>query len=389
MFSSLVAVITIVGFVLPGFVVGQLSAGRRTGRVQASDWELVLRSLFFSIVIHLAFVWWTRDLVDRLDNSPEAWKAQIGPILLYCGVVLVAVPVLVGVGLNRVLRSLEGRALDRGDLRAWSRALGARDPQHAWDFVFLGLGSVGAFILVRLKGGEAALAGKYAGHSYVSHTEPDKHGDLYLEEVWTLTAKGGLDKRLEPPRGAWLAADTIEAIQVLPFTATPAELVLLLADRDSKRRRGAARGLADGRASAEAELAAAEAEHARAVGRETEARTAHKRATEQKVEAGELEELIATLKSREQETKAAQLAVEEAQKVVTQFDRSIKPLAEVLCDRKRQVRRAAVDALVAYELGNRLEEVKKHAVQKCPRSIRRSWAIGRLERKVKRLSQGQ
>jgi hypothetical protein len=365
MFNSVVAVISIVAFVLPGFVVTQIASSKRSPRIGPSDWELVLRALFFSVLIHVAFAPWTRLLVHRLEGDATAWEEHLGAVMLYGTVVLLASPLLLGYLLNRILRRLEKRSLGRGDdLSGWSRALGARDPQHAWDFLFERTSSQGAFLLVRMTGG-VVLAGKYSEGSYVSQTVPDKHGDLYLEELWTVSTEGELDQRIEPTRGTWLAADAIEAVQVLPFKPTTGDVVAVLVGHQSPaKRRAAAEGLGrlwvgtdlEYRASAAAvAVAATNLEHARKRVNEVSGRP------DSTIDA--IEAVTQTLRRREeasQETLARFRAAEIAQDEVR---RAIDPLARALRDQNRSVRLAAIEALAAFgdEARHRLGDIDQIA----------------------------
>ncbi len=105
MFSTLTAVIVTVAFLLPGFVVGDLAQRKRAGSASLGDQRAILRALFFSVLIHLAFSRWTWDLVQDLDGA--GWHEHYGAAVVYAGVVVVVAPVALGLLLNASVVAVE------------------------------------------------------------------------------------------------------------------------------------------------------------------------------------------------------------------------------------------------------------------------------------------
>ena len=59
MFGTVVAVVSLLMLVLPGFIIVDLQRGRRASTAADSDWELILRALAYSLILHIAIIWWT------------------------------------------------------------------------------------------------------------------------------------------------------------------------------------------------------------------------------------------------------------------------------------------------------------------------------------------
>jgi hypothetical protein len=211
--TTLVRVLAAIALLRPGFVIAELAKSGRA-RARESDLELALRALFYALILHGVFVWWTRNLVLRIDRVQE-WTDHVDALLLYTAVVLVAAPTIIGIGLNLYLRHVEA---GEGTLKLRHQILGGRDARDAWDYLFQRLNK-GAWLIVELRGGDPEsprlLGGKYGDDSAVGQS-PTEH-NLYLEELWTVstTFPRNLVEAITPQRGIWVAADEIESIQVL------------------------------------------------------------------------------------------------------------------------------------------------------------------------------
>jgi len=95
MLTTAVAVLAAIALLLPGFIIVEVAIARGA-RSSRSDLELALRALSYALLVHLAFGWWTAELVKRV--GPVAmWNEHVGALSLYVGVVLIIVPVLLGV----------------------------------------------------------------------------------------------------------------------------------------------------------------------------------------------------------------------------------------------------------------------------------------------------
>lgn len=124
--TTAISVLVAVALLLPGFIVVELSAARGV-RSSRSDLELALRALAYALAIHLAFIWWTTLLADRMDEAAH-WRQHVSAIAFYAAVELVAVPVALGVGLNWLLARSE---LKDGPMPLWASALGAGEARDA------------------------------------------------------------------------------------------------------------------------------------------------------------------------------------------------------------------------------------------------------------------
>jgi hypothetical protein len=205
--DSLLGVLIAIALVLPGFTIVQLSrSGRATG--DESELELILRALFYALVLHAAFSWWTKDLVESV-GSFDNWPSHLGPILLYTGTVLVVVPVITGLALGAYLRTVEAK----GKTGTWYAVLGARDARDSFDYLFQRLRS-GGWLIVEMSN-DQFVGGKYGTHSSVGQS-PASH-NLYLEEMWWVQAHPipVLQGPIHPTRGIWIRDEDVRAIHVI------------------------------------------------------------------------------------------------------------------------------------------------------------------------------
>jgi hypothetical protein len=207
-FSTLVAVISILALVLPGFVIADLQRRKRASVAADSDWELVLRALSYSLILHLIVSPWTRSLVLKVQDGD--WQDHLGALFLYGAVVLVVAPVTIGLGLNELLLRAERSGKN---LRWWHYALGGRDARQSWDFVFQRI-EHGRWIVVKLKSARA-IAGKLGRGSWVSQSPAPGGHDLWLQEIWSVDDFGQPAAMIRPRQGMWVAREQIEALFVI------------------------------------------------------------------------------------------------------------------------------------------------------------------------------
>jgi hypothetical protein len=208
MFSTVVAVISILVLVLPGSVVADLQRRRRPSVAASSDWELVLRALSYSLIIHLVASPWTRSLVLKVDDGN--WQDHVNALVSYGAAILVVAPVAIGLALNELLVRAERSGTH---LRWWHYALGARDARQSWDFIFQRVRQ-GKWIVVKLKNG-GAIAGKFGQGSWASQSPATDGHDLWLQEIWSVNDFGQPGAMIEPPQGMWVARDDVHTLFVI------------------------------------------------------------------------------------------------------------------------------------------------------------------------------
>lgn len=126
MLNTAVSILAAVALLMPGFIVAELSIAR-SAHSSRSDLELALRALAYTLIIHLAFGFWTVDLIETV-GAPEQWADHLGAISAYVGIVLLAVPVALGVLSNRYLAAVESRD---GPPNLFAAALGAGEARDA------------------------------------------------------------------------------------------------------------------------------------------------------------------------------------------------------------------------------------------------------------------
>jgi hypothetical protein len=105
MMNTSVAILSAIALLMPGFIIAELSVAR-SARGSRSDLELALRSLSYTLLVHVAFGFWTVHLVATIGR-PDEWTDHWGALTAYGAVVLLAVPALVGASLNRYLAHAE------------------------------------------------------------------------------------------------------------------------------------------------------------------------------------------------------------------------------------------------------------------------------------------
>lgn len=217
MLNTAVSVLAAIALLAPGFIIVELSAARSV-RSSRSDLELALRALVYALVIHLAFGYWTAELI-RTVGPPEDWANHVLAVSVYCAIVLIGVPVAVGVGLNRYLASVEASEKPTSLLAS---ALGAGEARDAFDFAYQRWRKEGVWVIVELTDHSAAaprlVGGVYGSRSAIGQT-PRPH-DLYLETLYAVEEDQegvrNIGSRIEPPRGVYIAAAQVARIDLIP-----------------------------------------------------------------------------------------------------------------------------------------------------------------------------
>lgn len=105
MLGTALSILAAIALLMPGFIIAELSAAR-SARSSRSDLELALRALAYTLIVHLVFGFWTVDLVERV-GAPQEWPDHLVALSAYTGIVLLAVPIALGVLLNRYLAAAE------------------------------------------------------------------------------------------------------------------------------------------------------------------------------------------------------------------------------------------------------------------------------------------
>jgi hypothetical protein len=215
--TTAVAILAAIALLVPGFIVAEIAIARGA-RSSRSDLELALRALCFALIVHLVFGVWTAWLIARVGPADQ-WPNHVGALSLYTGVVLIAVPVGIGMGLNAVLAWVERRD---GPPPLWAAALGAGQARDAYDFAFQRVSDEGAWVIVELVGHTVdeprLIGGRYGRSSAVGQT-PSPH-DLYLEQLCLAQeSENGvreLSQATDPPRGLYINAAQIARVEILP-----------------------------------------------------------------------------------------------------------------------------------------------------------------------------
>ncbi|MBK5218882.1 MAG: hypothetical protein JJE35_03725 [Thermoleophilia bacterium] len=217
MLSTAVSILAAVALLMPGFIIAELSVAR-SARSSRSDLELALRALAYTLIVHLAFGFWTAHLVKTV-GAPEHWADHLGAISAYIGVVLLGVPIALGVCLNRYLAYVEAQD---GPPNLFAAGLGGGEARDAFDYAYQRWRKDGVYVIVELVGHSAQsprlVGGIYGRRSAVGQT-PQPH-DIYLESLCTVTVDEqgirSLDRRADPERGVYIAAHQIARVDLVP-----------------------------------------------------------------------------------------------------------------------------------------------------------------------------
>ena len=213
MFSTLTAVIATVVFLLPGFVVADIAQRQRAGSGNLGDQGVVLRALFFSVMIHLLAGVWTWELAQELEGS--GWHDELLEVSGYVLVVVLIAPVAMGLALSATLLRAERR---HREYKWWHYAIGARDARDAWDFAFQRYRDTGVWVLVHFKDSlpdrPRIVIGKY-GQGAAFGQSPSPEHDLFLRDLWTADEAGQPVGRMEPPRSLWVSASQISELYLI------------------------------------------------------------------------------------------------------------------------------------------------------------------------------
>jgi hypothetical protein len=217
MLSTAVSILAAIALLMPGFIIAELSVAR-SARSSRSDLELALRALAYTLIVHLAFGFWTAHLVKTV-GPPEHWADHLGAISAYIGVVLLGVPIALGVCLNRYLAHVEAQD---GPPNLFAAGLGGGEARDAFDYAYQRWRKDGVYVIVELVGHSAQsfrlVGGIYGRRSAVGQT-PQPH-DIYLESLCTVTVDEqgirSLDRRADPERGVYIAAHQIARVDLVP-----------------------------------------------------------------------------------------------------------------------------------------------------------------------------
>lgn len=216
MLTTAAAILSAIALLMPGFIIAELSVAR-SARRSRSDLELALRALSYTLVVHVAFGFWTVHLVSSV-GKPDDWTDHWAALTAYGSVVLIVVPSVIGTILNRYLARVEAKD---GPPNLFAAAFGAGEARDAFDFAYQRWRKDGGYVIVELVGhteiAPRLVGGVYGQRSAVGQT-PSPH-DVYLESLCTVAVdeRGirSLADQIVPAQGVYLAASQIVRIDLL------------------------------------------------------------------------------------------------------------------------------------------------------------------------------
>lgn len=169
MLGTAISILAAVALLMPGFIIAELSVAR-SARSSRSDLELALRALAYTLIVHLAFGFWTAHLV-RTIGPPSNWVEHVTLLSTYIAVVLLGVPIAIGACINRYLANVEAKD-DAPHL--FAAALGAGEARDAFDYAYQRWRKDGVWVIVELVGhavdAPRLIGGVYGMHSAVGQT---------------------------------------------------------------------------------------------------------------------------------------------------------------------------------------------------------------------------
>jgi hypothetical protein len=217
MLSTAVSILAAIALLMPGFIIAELSVAR-SARSSRSDLELALRALAYTLIVHLAFGFWTAHRVKTI-GPPGHWTDQVAALSVYIGVVLLGVPIVLGALLNRYLARTEAQD---GPPNLFAAGLGAGEARDAFDYAYQRWRKEGVYVIVELVGHSSGsprlVGGIYGRRSAVGQT-PQPH-DIYLQALCTVEEDDNgirtLASRVEPEQGVYIAAPQIARVDLVP-----------------------------------------------------------------------------------------------------------------------------------------------------------------------------
>lgn len=217
MLTTAAAILSAIALLMPGFIIAELSVAR-SARRSRSDLELALRALSYTLVVHVAFGFWSVHLISSVGR-PDKWIDHWGALTAYGSVVLIGVPALIGTLLNRYLARVEAQD---GPPNLFAAAFGAGEARDAFDFAYQRWRADGGYVIVELIGhteqAPRLVGGVYGQRSAVGQT-PSPH-DVYLESLCTVAVDEyglrSLASQIVPAQGVYIAASQIARIDLLP-----------------------------------------------------------------------------------------------------------------------------------------------------------------------------
>ena len=217
MLQTAVSILAAIALLMPGFIIAELSVAR-SARSSRSDLELALRALAYTLIVHLVFGFWTAHLI-RTIGSPNDWVDHVVAISAYVAIVLLAVPIGVGIALNRYLASVEAKD---GPPNLFAAGLGGGEARDAFDYAYQRWRRNGVYVIVELVGhspeNPRLVGGIYGERSAIGQT-PSPH-DIYLESLCTVSEDENgvrnLASRIDPERGVYIAAPQIARVNLVP-----------------------------------------------------------------------------------------------------------------------------------------------------------------------------
>lgn len=217
MLNTAISILAALALLMPGFIVAEMSASP-AGRPPRSDLELALRMLAYTLIVQLAFGIWTAHLIESI-GSPDHWAHHVGAISLYVAVVLLGVPIVAGVVLNRYLASVEAKD---GPPNLFATRLGAGEPKDAFEYAYQRWRRNGGYVIVELVGHSRSnprlVGGTYGRHSAIGKV-PAPH-DIYLEALFSVSEDDRgireVTSRVSPERGVYIAASQIARVDLVP-----------------------------------------------------------------------------------------------------------------------------------------------------------------------------
>lgn len=214
MLGTVVALVALIVFVLPGFIASRVATVGRAVPATIADLEVILRSLAYAVAIHGFWAWvgWTPCLLDKIDGGRN-WDDHVGELVGFAASVAGS-----AVGLGLALALLFDRLEGRGDRasRVVYTSLGGQDVRDAFDYIFLRRkraaersGDSQFIVIVHTVDRDDPSVGVYGSHSYFG-LSPRPH-DLYLEQIWEQSR--GRIRRPSVVGGGWFPASSIRRIE--------------------------------------------------------------------------------------------------------------------------------------------------------------------------------
>ena len=203
--------------IAPGYVATVFWARARTRRTPGSDFDRVLQSLTFSLIIQVIAALYTIPVITPVRAHLLDHTLRLA---LWVALSVFVIPIPLGVVLGKIEDRLQTPVTNPGSMARWRKLVNVvwpPAPPSVWDWYFTEEIPPGSIVVVEFGDG-SRIAGSWEDGSFAA-TSPEPHG-LILARQWGLDDQGNpTDAAVEGSAGVIVPNEsTIKSIRVVLST---------------------------------------------------------------------------------------------------------------------------------------------------------------------------